>query len=190
MTTGTSRLTLVTHAATNGTRGAHFPADEPVAPGAEAHLRALTRLRADRFRHAPDPASAATCAALGGPGEADPALRSWDAGAWAGRPLDVVAAEDSEGVAAWLADPAAAPHGGESLHDLLDRVRGVLAAVGGGHTVAVCGPAVVRAAVVLVLGAPATAFWRVDAGPLTVTDLRGGPDRWTVRATGAPQTRG
>jgi hypothetical protein len=58
---------------------------------------------------------------------------------------------------------------------------------------AVCGPALVRAAVVAVLGAPAVAFWRIDVAPLTVTDLRGGPHRWTVRATGnslrpAPET--
>jgi hypothetical protein len=40
--------------------------------------------------------------------------------------------------------------------------------------------------VLAVLDAPAAAFWRLDVAPLTVTDLRGGPGRWTVRATGAP----
>ena len=67
-----------------------------------------------------------------------------------------------------------------------ERLRGAQS----GHTLAVCGPAVVRAAVVAVLDAPNAAFWRVDISPLTATDLRGGPDRWTVRATGVPLRSG
>jgi hypothetical protein len=50
----------------------------------------------------------------------------------------------------------------------------------------VCGPEVVRATVVTALAAPPAAFWRVEVAPLSVTDLRGGPPRWTVRATAAP----
>jgi broad specificity phosphatase PhoE len=55
-----------------------------------------------------------------------------------------------------------------------------------GRLLAVCGPAVVRAAVVTVLGAPPVAFWRVDIARLSLTDLRGSPQGWTVRTTGAP----
>ncbi|MDT7579105.1 MAG: hypothetical protein QOK35_369, partial [Pseudonocardiales bacterium] len=97
-----------------------------------------------------------------------------------------VAAGPPEAVTAWLTDPEATPHGGESLSALVDRVRLWLATAPAGHTLAVCGPAVVRAAVVAVLGAPPSAFWRQDVAPMTATDLRGGPDRWTVRSTAAP----
>jgi broad specificity phosphatase PhoE len=90
-------------------------------------------------------------------------------------------------VAAWLADPDAVPHGGEPLTALLARVAGRLAAADGeGHTVAVTHAAVVRAAVVVTLGAPAAGFWRIDVAPLTATVLRGGPGRWTVRGTALP----
>jgi broad specificity phosphatase PhoE len=52
--------------------------------------------------------------------------------------------------------------------------------------VAVTHAAVVRAAVVVTLGAPPAGFWRIDVAPLTATVLRGGPGRWTVRGTGLP----
>ncbi|WP_197719801.1 MULTISPECIES: histidine phosphatase family protein [Pseudonocardia] len=182
-------MTFVVQVATKATQGAEFPAGGPVDDRMEPRLRRLTRLRADRVRHAPEPASVATCAAVGRGGAVDAELRGWDAGRWAGRALDAVAVEDPAGVAQWLADPGAAPHGGESLLDLLDRVTSWLGAARPGHTLAVCGPAVVRAATVVVLGAPPAAFWRIDAAPLTSTDLRGGPGRWTVRATGVRLAR-
>jgi broad specificity phosphatase PhoE len=120
------------------------------------------------------------------PASADAEIRGWDLGAWGGRTLADVSAGRQDAVAAWLSDPRAAPHGGESLAGLVGRVRAWLERAPAGHTLAVCAPAVVRAAVVVVLDAPEQAFWRLDVAPLTVTDLRGGPKRWTVRATGAP----
>ena len=93
-------------------------------------------------------------------------------------------------VHAWLTDPDAAPHGGESLTALLGRVAAWLdvdhAEEDAGHVVAVTHAAVVRAALVVSLGAPASAFWRIDIAPLTATVLRGRPGRWTVRGTGLP----
>ena len=104
-----------------------------------------------------------------------------------GTQLLYVAADHPAEVAAWLADPDAVPHGGEPLTALLARVAGRLAAADGeGHTVAVTHAAVVRAAVVVTLGAPAAGFWRIDVAPLTATVLRGGPGRWTVRGTALP----
>lgn len=179
-----ARVSLVVHAPTRATATAAFPADEPV------HGDVTGRLpRSDRRLRGPERACEQTCAALGaGDAAVEPALRGWDAGRWAGRTLDDVAAEDPHGVQAWLTDPSAAPHGGESLVDLLERVRTWLGGRPPGHTLAVCGPAVGRAAVVVAMGAPPPAFWRVDAAPLTLTDLRGGPSRWTVRATGQTLT--
>jgi broad specificity phosphatase PhoE len=184
---GHARISLLAHAPTAATAAAAFPADEPLDARGRAWAGAGRGAvpRADRVWCAPERACVETCTLLGLAAEPDPGLAGWDAGRWAGRTLDDVAAEQPAEVAAWLADPAAAPHGGESLAALVDRVGRWLAGVPGGHTLAVCGPAVVRAVVVAVLGSPATAFWRLDVAPMTVTDLRGGPDRWTVRSTGA-----
>lgn len=181
-----SRVTFVTPAPTAATSLSAFPADEPLDARGRAWARAgRGRLgRADHVLRGPERAAVETGAALGLDPVADSGLADWDLGRWAGRTLDEVAAERLDDVAAWLADPLAVPHGAESLTALLARVQGWLAARPPGHTLAVCGTAVVRAAVVTVLEAPAAAFWRLDVGPMTRSDLRGGPDRWTVRATG------
>jgi broad specificity phosphatase PhoE len=184
----TSRISLLAHASTSATAAAAFPADEPLEPRGAATAAALrTSLpRADELRRAPDRACTETCAALDLAAEPDEALRGWDLGRWTGRTLDEVGAAQPGDVDAWLTDPAAAPHGGEALTALLARVAGWLAAPPAGRVLVVCGPAVIRAAVVTVLGAPPAAFWRIDVAPLSVTDLRGGPPRWTIRTTGAP----
>jgi broad specificity phosphatase PhoE len=95
--------------------------------------------------------------------------------------------EEPDGVAAWLSDSNAAPHGGESIADLLRRVASWLDrhAGEGGHNVAVTHPAVIRAAVLHAIDAPAQSFWRVDAGPLSVTELRNDGAVWTWRAIGS-----
>jgi broad specificity phosphatase PhoE len=183
-----SRVTLLAHAPTAATALTAFPIDEPLdgrgRTWAESVRGALPR--AHRARCAPARACRETCAVLDLRAEVDDGLREWDLGAWAGRTLGEVVAERPGDVETWLADPSSAPHHGEPLTDLVRRVRGWLHGAPPGHTLAVCGPAVVRAAVLAVLDAPATAFWRLDVAPLTVTDLRGGPGPWTVRATGAP----
>ncbi|MGT2529267.1 histidine phosphatase family protein [Streptomyces nojiriensis] len=56
-------------------------------------------------------------------------LRGLDAGEWAGRTLDEVAAADPAGVHAWLTDPGYAPPGGESTVALIARVGAELAAL-------------------------------------------------------------
>jgi broad specificity phosphatase PhoE len=53
-----------------------------------------------------------------------------------------------------------------------------------GHTLAVTHAAVIRAAILAVIGAPAACFARIDVTPLGLTDLRGDGRRWTLRATG------
>jgi broad specificity phosphatase PhoE len=184
----TSRATLLAHASTPATAAAAFPAEDPLEPRGRAAAAAGRGLlpRADHVLRAPDRACHETCTALGLDADPDDRLRGWDLGPWAGHTLDEVAEARPADVHAWLTDPAAAPHGGESLDALLARVAGWLAAPPPGRALVVCGPAVVRAAVVTVLGAPPAAFWRIDVAPLSATDLRSGPARWTVRTTGAP----
>ena len=70
---------------------------------------------------------------------------------------------------AWMTDPDAAPHGGESLRAFAARVGGLARRAGGAPTaraVAITHGGVVKAAVVHALGAPLEAFWRVDVAPL------------------------
>jgi broad specificity phosphatase PhoE len=182
-----ARLTLVAHASTSATSGAVFPRDEGLEPRGAAAAAAARLPRATRAVCSPSRAAVETAEALGLAVTVDAAVADWHLGAWGGRALDDVAARHPGDVAAWLGDPDAAPHGGESLTALLARVREWLAgADADGHAVAVTHAAVVRAAVVVTLGAPAAGFWRIDVAPLTATVLRGGPGRWTVRGTALP----
>jgi broad specificity phosphatase PhoE len=83
----------------------------------------------------------------------------------------------------WLGQPGAAPHGGESIVDLISRVSGWLESLTANplRTVAVTHPAVIRAAIVAALDAAPAAFWRIDVAPAgrIVMHFRGG--RWTLR---------
>jgi broad specificity phosphatase PhoE len=179
------RLTLICHAATPATRAAAFPADEGIELAAQALAAALApRLgHVDRACVSPGRAARDTAAALGLDAAPEPALRDCDVGRWAGRRLAQVQAEDAPGVAAWLADVAAAPHGGEPLAAVFGRVADWLGArvADRGHTVAVTHASVMRAAVLAVLAAPA-GFWRIDVAPLAIIELGSDGRRWNLRA--------
>ena len=120
-----ARLTLVAHASTAATARAVFAGDEGLEPRGAAAAAAATRLRrVTRTVCSPGRAALETAAALGLAATVDAGLADWDLGEWRGRALDEVA-----GIAEWVADPDAAPHGGESLTALLARVAAWLAAV-------------------------------------------------------------
>ena len=120
-----ARLTLVAHASTAATARAVFAGDEGLEPRGAAAAAAATRLRrVTRTVCSPARAAVETAAALGLAATVDAGLADWDLGEWRGRALDEVA-----GIAEWVADPDAAPHGGESLTALLARVAAWLAAV-------------------------------------------------------------
>ncbi|MCX5302783.1 histidine phosphatase family protein [Streptomyces sp. NBC_00160] len=112
-----------------------------------------------------------------------PEMAGWE---WAGggaAPGRVTAAEP-DAVAAWLADPGCAPHGGESLLELCDRVGGGLDAVAGeaGRVIVVVEPDAVCGAAGRALGVTAQAFWRIDVPPLTAVKFSGRAGRWSLRA--------
>ncbi|MFC4945949.1 histidine phosphatase family protein [Pseudonocardia sp. GCM10023141] len=184
------RIVLWAHGPTSAVRTAAFPADEPLDAGATAQAVdvAPTLPRVDAV-HSPDSKRCRqTAAVLGREVADDPALRGLDHGSWSGRTLDDVGAADPAGLGAWLTDPDARPHGGESMTDLVARVGNWL----DGRTdpphalLAVADAAVVRAAVVHALGAPAQALWRVDVAPLSATLLVGEPGRWSLRSIRPP----
>jgi broad specificity phosphatase PhoE len=177
-----TRALLVTHLPTAATRRAAFPRDEPMQ--ASAPLPVLVRPGARGLR-GPELRCEQMSAALGLEAAADDALRDWDLGRWRGGTLETVQATDPDGVAEWLADPDATPHGGESLAALVRRAGQWLSGLAVSHTVGVTHPAFVRAAVVSALGVDAAAFWRLDVAPGTVTALSGRDGRWNVTRLGA-----
>lgn len=179
----TVRLLLVSHLMTAATRRAVFPADEPIepAPGVQMRPRPGTRLLSG-----PEVRCAQTCERMGLHAEVDEALRDWDLGAWRGHTLDEIASSEPAAVSAWLADPTAAPHGGEPLAALLSRVAEWLAGHSAEAVVAVTHPAIVRAAVVASLDVDPSAFWRLDVAPGTIASLSGREGRWNVSRIGAP----
>lgn len=198
MGTEVVRLSLITHAMTDALHRASFPGDEPVnAMG----LRDLARIEPQpgTVFAGPERRTTETASRLFSDATAHPGLADISYGEWAGRALtDLTDAE----AASWLTDTAATPPGGESIDDLFARVAGWLTEVAaglgddggpGGHVgrgntevrgkcVAVTHPAVVRAVIVLAMGAPALSFWRVDVAPLTRTALHCRGGRWTLRS--------
>jgi broad specificity phosphatase PhoE len=184
------RLILVRHAPTAVTRAAGFPVDEEL----DAPARAAAATLAATLREWDVPPGAdvvvsparrcrQTAAAAGlDRVHVEPAVAECDFGAWAGRTLADLHAEAPDATLRWMTEPAAAPHGGESLTDVLARVGGWLdaQAQAEGTAVAVTHGGVVKAAVVHALGAPPAAFWRVAVAPLSLTELHAHDGRWTV----------
>jgi broad specificity phosphatase PhoE len=178
------RLTLVSHAMTDAMSAGRFPADEPLNALGRRQLGAPVDLgRVDVATCGPEQRSEQTAELLGLTAEIDARLGDVDCGSWRGRGLDEVAPDD---LATWMTDPAATPHGGESVVGVIDRVRGWLGSVAdvGGRVVAVTHPAVIRAVVLITFDAPPKSFWRIDIAPAsrTVLHYRGGG--WTLRSTG------
>jgi broad specificity phosphatase PhoE len=114
------------------------------------------------------------------------ALSDCDYGRWRGRASKDVAEREPDEFAAWLGDPAAAPHGGESLAVLIERVGAWLtqALARESATLAVTHASVVRAAIVNVLGASSSSFARIDVAPLSLARLSGHAGRWNIVALG------
>jgi broad specificity phosphatase PhoE len=180
------RLLLVRHAPTSATRSFAFPVDEPLDErGRTDAAKLLPPALPPRFDVLCSPAL--RCVQTGEAAGLDvrapePALAECDFGRWAGQTLETVAAADRGAVNAWMTDPSARPHGGESHAEFAARVAAWLdeqATLDGG-AVAITHGGVVKAAVVHALGAPLEAFWRVDAAPLSITELHAGDGRWLL----------
>ncbi len=180
------RLTLVAHAATRATRQAAFPADEPLEPRGLARATALagTLGRIDAAWTSPALRAVQTAAALGLEAMVDQALADVAMPLWAGRSLADVGASDPAGLSRWTTDPAAAPHGGESVAALLRRASTWLDGISrrDGRIVAITHAAFIRAATIVVLDAAPGSFWRVDVEPLGSATFQGRDGRWVLRA--------
>ncbi|MEU6578471.1 histidine phosphatase family protein [Streptomyces sp. NPDC046805] len=181
----TSRVTLVSAARSASVRQVRFDDGAPLdASGTAAARAAAGTLRTARqVLVSPTVRCRETASALGLEATEEARLAGLDMGRWRGRTLDEVAAREPGAVALWLADPDAAPHGGESVRALCARAERWLHTVreAEGGVLAVVEPEFVRAVVVRVLAAPEAAFWRLDVPPLTATGLSGRAGRWNVR---------
>jgi broad specificity phosphatase PhoE len=179
--TGVVRLTLLSHGMTDAMAGGRFPADEP--------LNAIGRRQVEEMdgvagaQHplcGPERRTRQTAKLLGLQAETEPLLADLDCGRWRGEALAALPPDELE---AWLSQPGAAPHGGESIADLISRVARWLESLTAKplRTVAVTHPAVIRAAIVAALNIDPASFWRIDVAPVgrAVMHFRGG--RWTLR---------
>ncbi|WP_326610966.1 histidine phosphatase family protein [Streptomyces scopuliridis] len=220
----TTRLMLISPAMNQALREARFPhteepdghTEEPDGDGPVGdELDALGLREAEAVREtfpatvtmyvSPSLRCRRTAEALGLDAKPLPALAPCAMGRWQGRTLDEVAAAEPDALASWLADPAAAPHGGEPLLALLARAAHWLDTLGeatasdsgtagdgasgsgapgggtaGGRVIAVAEPDIIRACAVHSLGATPAAFWRIDVRPLTATELSGRVGRWNL----------
>lgn len=182
------RLSLICHASTRALRQAAFPENEPIDAIGTAKATALAGLlhHADQVWTSPALRAVQTAATLQLAAEPEPCLDDCSYGRWTGRRLVDIQTEEPQAVLAWLSNPSAVPHGGESLQSLLRRVADWMDSLDAEveHIIAVTHAAVIRAAILHTLGAPAEAFWRIDVNPLSITDLHRSNGRWTLRATG------
>ncbi|MFD4247311.1 histidine phosphatase family protein [Streptomyces sp. NPDC058525] len=184
----TVRLTLISPATSEALRDVRFDDESPLDPAGTARAEAAAAAvpRTARSYTSPSLRCRQTARALGLRPEPVPALAGCDMGRWRGLTLDAVAAAEGEAVAAWLSDPSAAPHGGESLRDVRTRVGTWLDTLSTlpdepGPLTAVAEPDVIRAALIHVLEAPDASFWRLDVRPLSAVHLTGRAHRWNLR---------
>jgi broad specificity phosphatase PhoE len=188
-------VVLVCHGSTAATRTAAFPLDEPL----EAYALRRTGPLKERLpaghsvSTSPELRCRQTAEELGLIPNIQAAPADWNLGNWAGQTLDDLVVRSPEDLQTWRSDPDAAPHGGETLSDLIsrvgawldgtDRTGGVKSTDGEPHErlsrlLVITHSAVIRAALVYALGAGTASFWRIDAGPLSVAQIRGRRGRW------------
>jgi broad specificity phosphatase PhoE len=131
------------------------------------------------------PATAArqTADALGLLPTIEAALADCDYGDWSGRSLEEIAGTQPQALHDWLSDSDSAPHGGESVTAVRDRIgrwlderRGA-----GRRVVAVTHPLVIRVAVVHALGLSTATYRQVDVEPLAIVRLTSQGTRWQLR---------
>jgi broad specificity phosphatase PhoE len=181
-----TRLTLLCHARTVAQKLARFPTDEPVEMDWQSASGSLVRQFKGRPRlfSAPELRARQTAALFGSDAVIVEALRDCDFGRWNGARIGDLQTSEPEALQAWFDDPLAAPHGGESVAQLIERVSAWLETLQAtpGPIVAITHPFVVRAALTRVLHSPA--FNLIDVEPLSAIELRFN-GRWRLRLPGA-----
>ncbi|MCW2687214.1 MAG: pspA 2 [Mycobacterium sp.] len=177
------RLTLVSHAMTDAMAAGRFPTDEPLSSVGHRQVDASIELgMADAALTGPEKRTRQTAELLGLQARIEPRLADLDCGRWRG---DVLSGVRPAELAVWLTDPTRAPHGGESIVHLINRVRDWMESLTTtkGRLIAVTHPSLIRAAIVVALDAPPRSFWRIDVAPVSRTVMHFRGHVWTLRST-------
>jgi broad specificity phosphatase PhoE len=181
-------VTFICHATTRALRAATFGGDDPIddVGRAKAERLAGSLRRADQCWTSPALRARETAAALGLTATVDDRLRDCDFGRWTGRKFSQVLVREPRKLMSWISNPSTAPHGGEPIPKVMERVAAWLREPGRDkvHTVAITHASVIRAAIVHVIEAQLQSFWRIDVLPLSLTDLRTNGRRWVLRSVG------
>src|ERR1044072_4778234 len=107
---------------TDAMAAGRFPTDEPLNSGGHRQVDASIELGVVQSAFCgPEKRTRQTAELLGLRAGVDARLADLDCGRWRGDILGGVLPAD---LAIWLTDPARAPHGGESVVDLISRVSG------------------------------------------------------------------
>jgi broad specificity phosphatase PhoE len=187
------RVTLICHATTRALRAVTFGGDDPIddVGRATAERLAGTIRRMDQCWTSPALRARETAAALGLTATVDDRLRDCDFGRWTGLKFSQVLVREPRKLVSWITNPSSAPHGGEPIPKVMERVAAWLRepSRAKGHTVAVTHASVIRAAIVHVIEAELRSFWRIDVSPLSLTDLRTNGRRWVLRSMGPMSAR-
>jgi broad specificity phosphatase PhoE len=180
-------LILLCHAATRAMKAGRFPVRDETAPHDErARLAPLRARHGTRVLTSPARVARQTAEWIADAFEIVPAFDDIDYGRWRGLSLREAGEREPEHVAAWLADPQAHPHGGESIAMLEARVAEGLAFIDRlnprERCIVVTHALVVKVALARVLGLPLRAVYGMDFAPLSSTVLkRASPaDAWTA----------
>jgi broad specificity phosphatase PhoE len=188
-----TRISLVAHGTTRDLRAATFGGDDRLD---EIGLRKAEELKGtlgkvDAAYVSPLLRARETAEALGLTATVDERLRETDFGKWSGLKFNQVMVRQPFKLFSWMKNPETAPHGGETIPAVMQRVAAWITERGkdSGHTVAVTHASVIRAAIVYVIEAELRSFWRIDVLPLSRTDLRTNGRRWVLRSL-APMTAG
>lgn len=136
-----------------------------------------------RLMCAPELRTRQTAELFGNTVEVVDALRDCDFGRWNGVRISDLQKNEPERLESWIADPDSAPHGGESVAQVIERVAAWLTTQESspGHVVAVTHPFIIRAALTCVL--QGSAFNLIDVEPLSAIELSF-TGRWRLRLPG------
>ncbi|WFE98900.1 histidine phosphatase family protein [Micromonospora sp. WMMD964] len=188
-------LRLVAHAHTTALRRARFGGsgdglDEGGLRAALAQAQARRSFPGvgDACVSSPAVAATDTADAFGLLPTIEAALADCDYGDWTGRSVEEIAVEQPQALHEWMSEPESAPHGGESVAAVRDRVGRWLDGQRGAdrRITAIAHPLVIRVAVVHALDLPLTTYRQVDVEPLAIVRLTGRGARWHLRL-GAPR---
>lgn len=188
-----TRISLIAHSTTLDLRSATFGGDAGLDDVGRRKAEALAGSlgKVDAVYVSPLLRARETATALGLEAAVDERLRECDFGRWNGLKFTQVLVREPFKFYSWIKNPASAPHGGETIASVMQRVAQWISERGkdSGHTVAITHSAVIRAAIVHVIEAALPSFWRIDVVPLSRTDLRTNGRRWVLRSL-APMTSG